>query len=154
MFQLIKPPKSADGLALVEDLTCYAPDLPYTHIQYYGDDDIWIGEIGLPPGYFSSRGYQEYLADHIAEFKFQDGYAVDRLVKIPMLKVIRPITVESLQSQIAELKKEISNLSHVIFYIQDICDIYKMLHDHEYPTWLNNLKDINTLKPLKIIKNM
>ena len=108
MFSLIKLEKSY-GLSQVEDFIGHRPDTPYTHIQYT-DGQTYIGEIGQPPEYFTASGWFKYLAEHISEFKFVDMYAVDRLVKIPMVLQIKPISIEDLQLEIKQLKAIIKKL--------------------------------------------
>lgn len=108
MFSLIKLEKS-NGLSQVEDFIGHRSDAPYTHIQYT-DGQTYIGEIGQPPEYFTASGWFKYLAEHISEFKFVDMYAVDRLVKIPMVLQIKPITIEDLQLEIKQLKAVIKKL--------------------------------------------
>ena len=108
MFSLIKLEKS-NGLSQVEDFIGHRSDAPYTHIQYT-DGQTYIGEIGQPPEYFTASGWFKYLAEHISEFKFVDMYAVDRLVKIPMVLLIKPISIEDLQLEIKSLKECIKRL--------------------------------------------
>lgn len=123
MFSLIKLEKS-DGLSQVEDFIGHRPDILYTHIQYT-DGQTYIGEIGQPPEYFTASGWFKYLADHISEFKFVDMYAVDRLVKIPMVLQIKPISIEDLQLEIKSLKEMIAILPQ-----PDI-----LIESHIYPSW-------------------
>ena len=117
MFTLVKL-ENSNGLSQVEDI-------PYTHIQYISDNQTYLGEISPAPACFITSGWFKYLADYINEFKFIDGYVVDRLFKIQMHQQIKPVTIEDLQLEIKLLKETIA-----LMLQPDI-----LIETHTYPSW-------------------
>ena len=125
MFSLIKSVEDSKGLSLVEDLVNISSEQKYTHIQYDINGKTYIGIIGQPPEYFTYLGYIKYLQDKLTSFKFIDGHAVYDIVKIPMVLQIKPVSIEDLKSEIAELKAIIAR-----FPQPD-----ELIETHIYPSW-------------------
>ena len=149
MFKLIKVEESK-GLALVEDLECHSPDIKYTHIQYESDGadrDIWLGQIGQPAKYFTYTGYIEYLQDNLSKFQLVDEHAIYELVKIPMVKQIKPVTIESLSEQVKSLKLVVTHLQAVLDQIT-ISPGLKLIEIYKYPTW-NTFEEFTKLPDYK-----
>jgi hypothetical protein len=102
------------------------PMVDYPDMLTYTTSDAQYHAKIITPKYFSAAGYIDYLRDSLNKIKFVDQRAVYEMVNLPMVKVIKEVTLADLQARIEQLEARIAACTD---------DGYECIETHEYPSW-------------------
>ena len=86
------------------------PMVDYPDMLTYTTSDAQYHAKIITPKYFSAAGYIDYLRDNLTKIKFVDQRAVYELVDLPMVKVIKEVTLADLQARIEQLEARMAVL--------------------------------------------